>query len=30
MTPKQQEIQRKRRAIEYVEQIGNVRKACPV
>jgi transposase InsO family protein len=28
MTPKQREIQRKRRVIEYAEQIGNVRKAC--
>jgi transposase InsO family protein len=28
MTPKQREIQRKRRLIEYAEQIGNVRKAC--
>ncbi len=28
MTPKQRESQRKRRVIEYAEQIGNVRKAC--
>jgi transposase InsO family protein len=28
MTPRQREIQRKRRVIEYAEQIGNVRKAC--
>ena len=28
MTPKQREIQRKRRVIEYAEQIGNARKAC--
>jgi len=28
MTPKQREIQRKRRLIEYAERVGNVRKAC--
>jgi transcriptional regulator of acetoin/glycerol metabolism len=28
MTPKQRETQRKKRVIEYAEQIGNVRKAC--
>jgi len=28
MTPKQQEIQRKGRVIEYAEQIGNIRKTC--
>ncbi len=28
MTPKQREIQRKSRVIEYAEEIGNVRKAC--
>jgi transposase len=28
MTPKQREIQRKRRVIEYAEQSGNIRKTC--
>ena len=28
MTPRQREIQRKRRVLEYAEQIGNLRKTC--
>jgi transposase len=28
MTPKQREIQRKRRVIEYAEESGNIRKIC--